>query len=533
MSSIFQCSLDVKGNSVKPDSSTAGQISNRIGKNIQSVSQDNIKQFVQMVGKEGYTFCPATFNEGERNKANFNQQQLFALDFDGGVTFEEVKDRSERYNLPMLFAYETLIGENGNKFRAVFLNDAPISDRKVTEAILKSFETMFPEADKSCIKDTAKMYYGGKRLIHFDESMPEIAVDLLFMNMSLYLKDKYGATNYKRKLREFSKATGIRLNHKDQPDVTVSYGNPPEVLVNDKSSPNSTTIISKNGKSLLKYYQINLDDSTNIKGVNLKPKTTNAHLPYRSNVLGEVKSNCRLFREFEAGDRQLHHDELFGLATNIIQIESGARCFNDYLYNNSYFGDRKHKYESWDYYLKYIKDYKPQSCDRFCPYKDTCSHGTNILSSSRLKYHEFERLSNFKETYVSIKEAEDDFAKELYKAIKSKRTGWHIIKAQTSLGKTEKYIEALKDLQGNVLVAVPTNKLKNEIVGRFSKMGVDVIMSPFLHEIKDIIPDYIWSTSEKDYAAGKSVIPYLLKLIENSHPDADLFVQYLNELESL
>ena len=205
----FQCSMDSQGYKVKP-SSEIGLINNRIGGLAKSVSQDNLKQFVTMVGNDGYAFSPATFQNGKRDKANFVQQQLFALDFDGGVSFEQVKDRSERYNLPMLFAYDTLSSENSNKFRVVYLNDASIPNKKTAEAMLKSLSIIFPETDKSCINDVSRIYYGGKELIYYDESAPEVNVESLFRNMSLCLKNRYGNTNYKRKLKEFSKSTGIQ-----------------------------------------------------------------------------------------------------------------------------------------------------------------------------------------------------------------------------------------------------------------------------------------------------------------------------------
>ena len=57
--------------------------------------------------------------------------------------------------------------------------------------------------------------------MHFDEAAPEINIESVFRNMSLYLKNKYGATHYKRKVAEFAERTGIALNRRKLPDVTV------------------------------------------------------------------------------------------------------------------------------------------------------------------------------------------------------------------------------------------------------------------------------------------------------------------------
>jgi len=63
-----------------------------------------------------------------------------------------------------------------------------------------------------------------------------------------------------------------------------------------------------------------------------------------------------LFNEFESGGKKLNHKELFGLLTNLIQVESGANLFKRRLKDNSYFDDNPKKYKDWDYYARYVKD---------------------------------------------------------------------------------------------------------------------------------------------------------------------------------
>ena len=184
----------------KPGIYEAASIADRIANNIRSYNRDSIKTFVGLVGKEGCTFCPATFKKGKhdfryirKSKENFEQTQLFALDFDNKtpdktVSFEEVKDRAERYDIPILFAYDTFSSVNHDKFRVVLLNDVPVLNRKLAETMLQALHTVFPEADPSCCKDVSRMYYGGRRLLHFDDSIPEISIESLFRNMNIYLE---------------------------------------------------------------------------------------------------------------------------------------------------------------------------------------------------------------------------------------------------------------------------------------------------------------------------------------------------------
>ena len=520
-------SMDYIGNSTKPSGDMAARINNRVGKNVEHLKSANFDEFTYKVGKCGYTFCPATFKDGKRRRENFEQLQLLVLDFDGGVTFEKVIKRAEEYELPMLFAYDTLTSVNHDKFRVVFLNNASISDMRIAGAMLQALTTIFPEADP-CSKDISRMYYGGKGLLHYDDSTPEINIESLFRNMSLFLKDKYGITHYKSKIAEFSRKTGIALNKSNQLDITVAenVSNP-----DGNSSPNTTIMLAASGGKLpyLQYLVNMSEDSTSTSGDKIKP---GVHLPYRSSVLKNISSSCRLYQEFVSGKRKLHHNELFGLATNLSLVESGSAQLKETIRYHSYYDDRPKKYIDWDYYLHYVKDYKPFSCDGFCPYKNLCRHGTNMLSTSKPGYHQIEKLANYVEHFVPIKEAEEDFEKALNEAMDATKKLWYIIKAQTAIGKTETYLRLLKSSPLRILIAVPTNKLKGEVLKRAKKMGITMVASPSLREEKDDLPVDVWEHIEKLYSSGKSIIQYLRTVVGEDDPECSpLIHKFLSELE--
>ena len=132
------------------------------------------------MGAKGCTFCPATFRAGTRSKEAFGQTQLLALDFDHGISYEDVKGRAERYDLPILFAYDTYRSKAHDRFRVVFLNDASVPAVRVAGAMLTALHTVFPDADPQS-KSAVQMYYGGKGLLHYDESIPEINIESLFL----------------------------------------------------------------------------------------------------------------------------------------------------------------------------------------------------------------------------------------------------------------------------------------------------------------------------------------------------------------
>lgn len=166
----IKISYDDKGYRSKPSGNEIGRINNRIARSAKKLSRDELKRVIIKIGREGCTFSTATFKNGRRNKENFEQQQLFALDFDNKdpkkkLTFEDVKERADLYELPMLFAYDTMSSTDHDKFRVVFLNDASVTDRRVAEAMQLAMGEMFPEADSSCYKDVSKLYFGASCII--------------------------------------------------------------------------------------------------------------------------------------------------------------------------------------------------------------------------------------------------------------------------------------------------------------------------------------------------------------------------------
>lgn len=84
---------------------TGAEIS-RISNSLTAVNMD-YRELASAVGEYGCSFCPAVY-DGKRREENFKSQQLIGLDFDNGITFEEVKQKSEHYHLNILFAYCSL-----------------------------------------------------------------------------------------------------------------------------------------------------------------------------------------------------------------------------------------------------------------------------------------------------------------------------------------------------------------------------------------------------------------------------------------
>lgn len=103
--------------------------------------------------------------------------------------------------------------------------------------------------------------------------------------------------------------------------------NSPAAIIYDQDDSN----IKENGEIFPnKYYVINFNvEGTVNSSVKTPDKNSKNHKQYRSGVLQDMDKQCKLFHEFATGDRKLSHDELFGIATNLIHVESGEDYFMD------------------------------------------------------------------------------------------------------------------------------------------------------------------------------------------------------------
>ena len=352
------------------------------------------------------------------------------------------------------FAYDTFSSTEHNKFRVVFLNDASISNRKVAEAMQLAMGTIFPEADSSCYKDVSKMYFGGKELIYYDDKIPTTNVESVFRNLSYYFKDTYHDKHYKEKIKKFSKETGVELNKNGFFDVTI-VDDPAEKGSGAKNNKNEnggnapspiiyTPNIIANGAIPPNYYKINLvnDCTGNPSAADSAAKNNSGkHSLHRSSIIESIRQKCRLFCEFENGERELHNQELFGLSNNLINVDSGEKLFKNCLAKYPY---DPNKIIKWARNCTYNKkqEYQPMRCDKFCPYRDECCHGKNILSTAHPKRGTIEKLpGSCCEQFYSLEEVQKDTYKAIRKAFYAKNNGFYVIQSMTAAGKTTSYVK--------------------------------------------------------------------------------------------
>ncbi len=425
----------------KPTASEIVQINNRLTK----IDAEEIKwkDCCYLIGEAGRTFCVADF-KGERRTENSKSQRIFALDFDNNAEYSVIKERAEKYHLPIALAYETFSSKNCSNFRILFILNQKIEELKKAETITKMLMEIFPECDTKCC-DATRMFFGGKRIIEYSET--ELSLNTLNMEFNKFYKDTYGDRHYKENLAKTAKKESLQTRN-----GFIS-------IENRASETDFEKIRHFSFANLTKY--------------------------------------CQLYREFESGDRWLYHNELMGILTNMVNIDGGNRRFLGIADNEN---NTEYRYMDKDlrYYINYMNkmNYKPQRCDNFCPYKDICKHSTNMINTVKTPQHSVTKFKDKK--YYSIDEASSDLKIKLNDAIKSKENKITIIKAQTAIGKTHCYVNLIKNSDKLFIIAVPTNILKDEVYERLISEGVnDVVKTYSIQEVEDECFKY-WLNTYKD-----------------------------------
>ena len=112
-----------------------------------------------------YVWCPATFKGNRKCQDELDSIQLFALDFDGGISYDDVIQRAEKFKLPVALSYETMSSVNFSRFRVVFACNQIITDKNMALLIQICLCSIYPEADTTS-KDFSKLYFPGRNVTY-------------------------------------------------------------------------------------------------------------------------------------------------------------------------------------------------------------------------------------------------------------------------------------------------------------------------------------------------------------------------------
>ena len=332
---------------VKPEGKY-GFISKIITKRITEIDIDALAKETS----SGRAFTPAIFYGG-RSIENFAQEQVFALDFDSGITVEEFLSRAKQCQTLPVFVYATYShSEENSRFRAVFVHDCVIEDKKAASVILRMLHQIFPEADKNCA-EVSRIYLGGKGLFYKNADAEINLVDLA-IHMQEWTLEK-DPRNYARNIKRFGKAKGVKVR-----DGVLMIRKAGEGEWMEKARTDQRIFIDGGQDS--PCYVIETEDKANVQRERAQSER-NIRVIW-DKTYQDIADACLLFRDFYEMD--LSHQQKFFLATNLFYIKGGQKLFFDGLVDHQ---------ARWKIQWKYIKSngYAPEGCSNAeCPYEAEC-----------------------------------------------------------------------------------------------------------------------------------------------------------------
>ena len=400
----------------KPTGKQVGSIKNSMT-HIKEINLDVLKSAVL-----NYSFTPAVL-EGGISAKNWKSQQVFVLDFDGGITPEEFLNKVKEYEMdePNIIYSSFSDTPELRKFRVIWVLDEVITDFDFASVVREGLMKLYPECDKSC-KNADRMFYPGKSILHFN-------TDICFINFFT------------------SQCESAMI----------------------KANANNRKKCGKNRQSYSNTIE-QAEISTNLR-----------HFDFDSAI-----KEIQILDAFFNGQYHLKYNELFGLATNLQFIEGGLKKMKERMIEINNMGggydttDNDGKLYKYNHHsvLTIVKyNYAPMQLQNFSPFESDHKY-LNILDLVNFRKGKVEIINPI--NLIDLSEAEklmqDKFNEVINKVSNGsypldclfeantcvtslKDTGnIYIFKLSTGIGKT-KLLETLKDY----LIALPTNDLKEEV----------------------------------------------------------------------
>lgn len=500
------------------------QISERIASLENTIE---LQELINEVGNNGRTFTPAIF-DGNRDIRNFKEMQIFGLDLDeGNISCEEIIKRGKEFKIPVAFIYETFSStEELKKYRVGFVHAVPVDNCDIALFILRILYRIYPEADKSCV-EVARMYFGGKKVAYYNQDVPVFQVDDLAREYQIYSKEideAHFAANQAAIVKGLS-VPGLGKNKLFNIDTYINGRRVVDEFVEDESVKNCENLATTNIVilELAKKSQKIVFYSTIYQQDMCEKKRTYIGTHVKSDTISKM---CSLWRDFINGEN-LSHEERFLLATNVVHIKGLEKVFLKVIYQ--YYDS----YHRWKYYLTYnaSRGYCPKSCDS-CPYAKECVHEKNmVLTVTGRK--SIVRL-DMKPQYVSLDTAYSCLENALYDAVFSNDESIHLIRAQTSLGKTQAFVNLSKIKEGRkpLLIAVPLIRLKEEVTERLPYgEGEQILSWKQLGLPLDLVDEIEELYESGYYKDAKNVIKKYAK--DNQISEYEMIKKYQNYMDIL
>lgn len=457
----FTISLDATRNEQKPTDDVR-----RIGFRLKRAEVTLEELATKLTQPYGYTFSPGVFNaDGVRSNKAWVNQQLFALDFDHGITLDEVLARATMYDVMPAFAYTSFSStEFNHKFRVIWALDELVTTEQVRNLVILSLMQIFPESDNSC-KDASRIYFGGKEIIHNDYEKRISVVNLVDTVIQVtYLHDKVHASS---RLKKWSQQVGLNLVNGmpslTQEDEVVKSGElsttTKHILVNEVNSPffdTSPTPIQFAKVTSVNDFKIKYEPITDVK--------QELEL-LRGTDFAQLAEECEVFRDFMNGVDH-HHAVTWMVMCNLLLLEGGEKMFWTGLHNRDEFNVTK--WQGQIYARRRQRRVPPgyRTLEPWYPGITERMQYKNLYLLAESQRGNVQMVSE--PEYIPLEQAERLNTEYYREATMNKENKVWCIKAQTGLGKTK---TALEFGYEHAIYAVPTHKLKDELVVRAMEAG--------------------------------------------------------------
>ena len=114
----------------------------------------------------GKTVLPAVLEgSGAANDSMWISQQVFMVDVDDGIPYQEAVELYQEYGMNPAFIYETFSSTTDNiRYRIVFISDIVVNDTYLRGCIMKHLLSIIGSADTQCV-DASRIFFGGTRLL--------------------------------------------------------------------------------------------------------------------------------------------------------------------------------------------------------------------------------------------------------------------------------------------------------------------------------------------------------------------------------
>lgn len=525
LNSRIRFCLDQQGFEEKPGKAEVMGISERIAGYPVYFSIGELMESVTLPSAKSFT--PAVFRLGERSNENWDSQQLFALDIDSGLTITEAIELANEMKIIPVFIYTSFSHkEENHKFRMVFLLNEEIQDKRVRNMIQYALRTLFPAADRNA-NDPARLLFGGKKVEFYCDSVLRVPQIL----DAVVKKVKLGP-NPTRDMKKFCEQTGLSL-YNGYPHYKISE-NKSSVLSGD----NVFISMTKNCTNPINYYRTRAENShgcyylvfseaQNSGGkVGISESFDEAEVKMVRNFsFDNLTSRCKFFKESISGEYWLYHNEVFGLMTNLLNIEGGKSKVIEVLNARPEYYSKK---DEWQLMINQIRklNYSPSNCETFCPFSNECIHAKNMIQQGKLSRGSVQVLAS--PELNSIDDVYNKLDKIIEDILINKPKGIYILKAPTGIGKTELLIKHAE--KNKFSIAFPTHKLKYEVSQRLGKKKIEHFVVPELPVIEDSFSETV--NHLYNIGAYKSVNKFLKQMAADNKQIND-FLDSINRMKKV